>query len=167
MLRFNQKNWRAFSETVHELLTHNDVQSMRQYTHHITVNCFEHSVFVAYVSFRLARRFGLDYVAAARGGLLHDLYLYDHNGHKHDFEEVHALYHPKIALNNAAKICNLSDVEENIIISHMWPYSRKMPRSKEAFIVSCADKYCAIAEFFGIWRRLKVSKLLPKAPVPA
>ena len=70
-------NIRCFVNCVRDLLDSPEVQSMRALPHHPGTSCYEHSVFVAYVSFRLARRWGLDYRAAARAGLLHDLYLYD------------------------------------------------------------------------------------------
>ncbi len=41
------------------------------------ITTLDHSLFVAYWSYRAARTLGLDEAAAARGGLLHDLYLYD------------------------------------------------------------------------------------------
>ena len=70
-------NWNSFRACLDGLLDSPQVQSMRSLPHHPGVNCYEHSVFVAYVAFRLARRWGLDYRACARGGLLHDLYLYN------------------------------------------------------------------------------------------
>ena len=50
---------------------------MKRIPHHPGTSCYEHSVFVAYIAFRLAPAVESDYVAAARGGLLHDLYLYN------------------------------------------------------------------------------------------
>ena len=73
----DETNWHCFLDCVGDLLFTPEVQSMRDIPHHPGTCCYEHSVFVAYVAFRLARRWNLDYMAAARGGLLHDLYLYD------------------------------------------------------------------------------------------
>ena len=77
MAIIDETNWQCFLDCVGDLLFTPEVQSMRHIPHHPGTSCYEHSVFVAYVAFRLARRWGLDYLAAARGGLLHDLYLYD------------------------------------------------------------------------------------------
>ena len=113
---------------------------------------------MAYVAFRLARRWGLDYRAAARGGLLHDLYLYDARDHS-QYEGNQCFAHPKAALKNAQALCGaLSAVEENIIISHMWPLARRMPRYKEAVVVNLADKLCATVEVLQIWRRLRLRR---------
>jgi len=109
----------------------------------------------------LARRLGLDYVTAARGGLLHDFFLYDSKD-KSQFEGIQCFAHPKIAVKNADMVCDLSEKEKNIIVSHMWPISPKMPKSREAFIVNLADKYCATMEVLHVWHRLKMPKHMPR-----
>jgi len=152
-------NWNAFVSCVKDLLDTPQVQSMRQYPHHLHVNCFEHSIFVSYVSFRLGRRWGLDYRACARAGLLHDLYLY-----RWDDKSAHpgnqCLDHPVFALRNASALTQLSGKERNIILSHMFPLSLCLPRSREAWTVSLADKLCASMELAGLWRRMKMRSVL-------
>ena len=150
-----KRNYECFGQTVRDLLDTEQVRSMRRIRHHFDVTCYDHSVFVSYVAFRLARRLGWDYLAAARGGLLHDLYLYDprqpgsHPGNQ-------CFDHPKAALKNAGELTDLTAVEENIIISHMWPLARRMPRCPEAAVVNLADKLCATAEVLGYWRHSRV-----------
>ncbi len=68
-------NAAAFLQCVGPLLASAQVRSMQRWRHHFTITCYEHSLFVSYVAFRLARRFGWDYRAAPRAGLLHELYL--------------------------------------------------------------------------------------------
>lgn len=149
-----KRNYQCFSDVVGDLLGTDQVRSMRRIRHHFDVTCYDHSVFVSYVAFRLARRLGWDYMAAARGGLLHDLYLYDprtpgtHPGNQ-------CFDHPKAALKNAGELTELTAVEENIIISHMWPLSRRMPRYKEAVVVNLADKLCATAEVSHLYHLLR------------
>ena len=146
----------AFLDCVAPLLESPQVQSMKQWRHHFSITCYEHSLFVSYTAFRLARRFGWDERAAARAGLLHDLYLYDpadrsaHPGNQ-------CFDHPVFALRNAQALCGrLTEKEQNIIISHMWPLARRMPRCPEAAVVNLADKLCATAEVLGYWRRSRV-----------
>lgn len=156
-----QLRYEDYKKCVSALLDSETVRAMRQYKHHFSVTCYEHSVFVSYVSFLMARKLGLDYMAAARGGLLHDLYLYDpsdasaHPGNQ-------CLDHPVFALRNAKQLCgDLSPKEENIIIAHMWPLSKKMPHSREAFVVSMADKFCATVEVLHFYHMMrKHNKLL-------
>ncbi|MEG0321028.1 MAG: hypothetical protein RR606_02425 [Oscillospiraceae bacterium] len=49
-------NFRCFVRCVSDLLTTEQVQKMRQWRHHFDVTCYDHSIFVSYVAFRLARR---------------------------------------------------------------------------------------------------------------
>lgn len=149
----------CFVASVADLLSTPQVQSMRSLPHHPGVSCFEHSIFVSYVAFRLARRWGLDWRAAARGGLLHDLYLYRWNDRAaHPGNQC--LDHPVFALRNAEALTTLSDKERNIILAHMWPLAVHLPRSREAWVVSLADKLCATAEVTGVWKRLKMRCVL-------
>ena len=53
------------------------VRMMGRWKHHGHISTLDHSLFVAYCSYRAARALRLDETAAARAGLLHDLYLYD------------------------------------------------------------------------------------------
>ncbi|MBR4099340.1 MAG: HDIG domain-containing protein, partial [Clostridium sp.] len=67
----------AFVRAAGELLHCDQVRMMGRWTHHGRITTLDHSLFVAYLSFRAAKALKLDAAAAARGGLLHDLYLYD------------------------------------------------------------------------------------------
>ena len=148
----DETNWHCFLDCVGDLLFTPEVQSMRDIPHHPGTCCYEHSVFVAYVAFRLARRWNLDYMAAARGGLLHNLYLYDPRT-RPSYRQCFA--HPVAAAENAAALCGgLTAREKNCILAHMWPLSRRAPRSREAAAVCLADKLCATAEIMQIWRNL-------------
>ncbi len=155
----DMNNWVCFRACIGNLIDTPEVQSMRGIPHHPGVSCYEHSVFVAYVAFRLARRWGLDYGAAARGGLLHDLYLYDAHD-KTAYTGLQCFTHPKEAMRNAdALVGGLTDKERNIIISHMWPLARRMPTCREAYVVNLSDKICATAELLGYWKRSKVRQV--------
>ena len=68
MVTIDAANWNGFLSCLDGLLNTPQVQSMRCLPHHPGVNCYEHSVFVAYVAFRLGRRWGLDYRASTTAG---------------------------------------------------------------------------------------------------
>lgn len=160
---FTPLNEQCYAACVTDLLESDRVNEMRDIRHHFFVTCYDHSLFVSYVAFRLARRWGLDYVAAARAGLLHDLYLYDPRD-KSQYEGNQCFAHPVAALKNARELTELSEREANAIISHMWPLAKKMPRYKEAFVVNLADKLCATLEVSYLSRLLRVHyKLCPMA----
>lgn len=149
----------SFFACIEDLLQTPQVQSMRSLPHHPGVNCYEHSIFVSYVAFRIGRRYHLDYRACARGGLLHDLYLYNcHDSSAHSGNQC--LDHPEFALRNASALTSLSDKERNIIQAHMWPLAVHLPHSREAWAVSLADKVCATVEVIQLWKRLKLRAIL-------
>lgn len=135
-----------FFQLTEDLLFTEEVMSMGNWKHHGEVTCLEHSLFVAYTSYRIGKKLKLDVAAIARAGLLHDLYLY----HKRD-KTAHSGWqcfdHPKIAVENGKKLTALSPKEENIILAHMWPCGGKLPRSWEAVLVNGVDTSCAILEF--------------------
>ena len=44
----------------------------------------------------------------------------------------------------------MNDIEKDIIAKHMFPLTPFPPMHREGFIVSLADKWCALAETFKI-----------------
>lgn len=134
-----------FRGCVDDLIAHESVQRMKLYRHHSSVSCFEHSLNVAYTSYRLCRAIGWDYAAAARGGLLHDLFLYDWRSYRPP-EGLHGFVHPRLALNNALDVCALNEVERDIILKHMFPLTWPPPRYKESMLVCLVDTLCSLWE---------------------
>ncbi len=159
---WKEKDRAAFLELVSPLLQEADVQEMRNFSQHAEgISCYDHSLFVAYLSFLMARRLGLDVRAAARGGLLHDLHLC--HWENTDISRGRRLFlHPLLAAQNAEKF-GLSDKERDIIVKHMWPLTRPLPRYRESFVVSLADKICATAEMLHLYRSSKVQYRLQLA----
>ena len=128
-----------------------DVGRMKRYQQHKGNPTFSHCRSVAVSSFHLAQKLGwrIDEVSLARGAMLHDFHLYTRKGSGiNGFR--HAFGHPKRALQNAERLFALNRKEKNIITSHMWPLTLfSVPRSREAFLVTLADKYCALRELAG------------------
>ncbi len=146
---------------VADLLQSPAVRSMERLPQHGDVSCLEHSVCVAYVSYWMCKKLGLSYREAARGGLLHDLFLYD--WHKDPHKGPHGFTHPRTALQNAERLFPLTDCERDIIVKHMWPLTLRPPRYRESFVVSCADKFCAAAEGLRFYHLLKFSRWAARA----
>ncbi len=140
-----------FYACISDLIEASAVQAMDDIPQHAGgVSCLDHCIFVSYLSFLLCRRWGLDAVAAARAGLLHDLYLCDWKKTSVNLWQ-RLLIHPQMALENAEQF-GLSDLERDIILKHMWPVTlRHIPRHRESAVVNLADKLCATAEFLGIY----------------
>ena len=152
------KHLLEFCRLTGELLESEPVRMMGRWQHHGRITTLDHSLFVAYLSFRAARWLRLDERAAARGGLLHDLYLYDPRSLP-SWRQCFA--HPVAAARNAAALEGaLSPKEENCILAHMWPLSVRAPHSREAAAVCLADKLCSVAEVLHVWRRLALRRAM-------
>lgn len=124
---------------------------LKKFEQHKGTSTFVHCRNVAIYSFYLARKFGweVDEEALVRGAMLHDYYLYN-TADMTMTDYQHGTRHPQLALDNAQKRFRLTPKEKNIIRSHMWPLTlTHVPKSKEAFLVSLADKYCALREMSG------------------
>lgn len=145
MVNFDNNQYEEFLDIVSDLINTPEFLKLYDCTHHYGVSRGQHCINVAYYSFVLCKKLNLNYVAAARAGLLHDLFYYD--WHDSGLGIVgHAFKHSKIALQNAEKITELSDLERDIIKNHMWLCGRMWPRHRESYIVSMADKVCAVWE---------------------
>ena len=156
---WNADNCEQFSEIVRDLMKDEDVLSMENMPRHSKLsNCLDHSLMVSYLSFLVCKRLGLDHEAAARAGLLHDFALAEWEEENQDISRLWE--HPKQALKNAAERYDLSDKEKDIIVKHMWPLTPRMPKHKESFVVSLADKACAIIEMCRLYRSGKAQENL-------
>ena len=98
---------KEFYEIIKDLIHNPTVLEMKNYKQHYDTSCYDHCIEVAYWSYRFCKKHNLDYVAAARAGILHDLFLYNWRHSKKMLNGWHAFEHPKIALKNAlARILN-------------------------------------------------------------
>ncbi|MBQ9674257.1 MAG: HD family phosphohydrolase [Ruminococcus sp.] len=147
---FSVQDAREFYLCIDDLLQSEAVQSMKKFTQHGTTSTFDHCIVVAFRSFLFCKKFHLDYKAAARGGLLHDLFLYDWHD-KQTRSKLHGFYHPGIALKNAENSFSLTDKEREIIKKHMWPLTVIPPTCREAYIISYYDKVCTSREVVVEW----------------
>lgn len=143
------ENDHEYLDIVGDLLTSEKLQKMDDIVHHYHSTRLRHSFFVSHVSFKYAKDKSLDRKAIARAGLLHDFFLEDRQEIADMKMGSHSEVHPKIALANARELTSISDLEEDIILSHMYMTCKSSPRPKykESWIISMADKYCAINEF--------------------
>lgn len=138
---------KKYMKCVYDIMDNDKFKEMSNYIQHGTTTTLEHCLSVSYMSYKLCKHLRLDYVSAARGGLLHDLFLYDWHTHfKETGNRFHGFTHPKTALSNAEKYFELNEVEKDIIVKHMWPLTLIPPKTMEGFVVMYADKYCGLIE---------------------
>ncbi len=148
-----QQQWLSgYIAAVGDILSHPKYIQMKGFDHHKPVSCHFHSVFVSYLTYKISLELGLDAVETARAAALHDFYLYDWYLTKHD--ELHAWYHPKIAVINAETYFEkLSDTQTDMILSHMWPLHPRPPRTREGMVLTMVDKYCTSADMLKLSRK--------------
>lgn len=147
-----------YLETVKSIFYDQEFLSLSHFVHHHWTNRFMHSVNVSYVSWLIAKKLGCDEKAAARAGLLHDFCPYDFKKMTPTGEHQ-AFFHPKAAAENSMEKFELSQQEVSAILTHMFPLG-PVPRNKEAWIITLADKVCATMEVchvaFALARRNRV-----------
>ncbi|GAU76840.1 HD domain-containing protein [Fusibacter sp. 3D3] len=138
---------REFHGIIHEIIKNSEFQKTKKIRHH-SDSVFHHSLQVAYLSYKLAKKLKLDYHSAARAGLLHDFFLYDWRAPKKNrFFEKHGFTHAKEAHRNAKMHFSLNPKEEDAILKHMFPLTISPPKNSISWIVTLADKYISIAEY--------------------
>jgi len=138
-----------YLDIVSDIEQNEEFQRLKDYKHH-NDTILSHVQVVSYLAYRICKRIDFDFRSAARGGLLHDFFLYDWRNHDAPDlprEKYHGFEHPKIALKNAERNFELNEIERDIIVKHMWPLTLFPPRYKESYIVSFVDKYVASMEF--------------------
>lgn len=156
IITYNSNDKREFELIISDLVNNETVQKMKNYKQHYETTCFEHCKMVAYYSYLLCKKYNLDYVSAARAGMLHDLFLYNWRLRENGRKGFHAFTHPKTAFENASKLFNLNDKEKDIILKHMWPVTFfSLPKYKESYIITLVDKYCALQESIKAYKSKK------------
>ena len=144
-------------ETIYQTFLHDEkILKMKEISMHRGSNCYEHSFKVARKAIRHALRYHkkeINLEIVLIGSILHDYYLYDWRQDRSKLKG-HGKNHPVIAAKNAKEDFNIPDKSAEIILSHMWPINiRRYPHSKEAKILSYADKRIAMKEAFSSRRR--------------
>ncbi len=155
----NTKGWSDYLAAAGDIYNSEQVQSLEQFEQHFKINRLQHIRSVAYLSFLISRKLGLDYTETARAATMHDLFYYDWReddlSHK-----LHGYRHPGFALKNAYYLCGtLTSKESDIIKHHMWPLTPTPPKYAESYVVTAMDKYCATIEMIYSFSKSYRSKL--------
>lgn len=140
----SQKLDLEFMQIVKNVLDNDEFKKIEKIEHH-GVNRLDHSMKVAYYSYKVAKKLHLDYVETARGGLLHDFFFSPEERTQKD-RLVSTFVHPKEALKTAESQFDLSAKEADMIRSHMFPINLSVPKYAESWIVSMVDKAVATGE---------------------
>ena len=153
-----------YNQALKELKSNEHVKRMKQFKQHGSSNTYLHSVHVAETAQKMADRLHLNVheTDLARGAMLHDFFLYNfHDRHEETGLKAldHLKNHPSVSLVNADRLFHLTEIEKDIIHSHMWPFNiRRLPKYKESVLVCMADKYCSFLEFVQHYTHLPIYK---------
>ena len=151
------KNKKIYYNLYSEFYNVNKYRELKSMAHHAT-NRLDHINRVSKLSFHVSRLLKLDYVSCTRGALLHDFFTSDDVKRK-EYKKFLS-NHPKIALSNSKEYFNINEIEEDVILSHMYPMVKGKPKTKEAKVVCIADKVVSIYEFFRYQLKLSVNLLV-------
>ncbi len=134
-----------------DILSHKRHRSQSRFIQHGKCSVRKHCINVAELSLKMGEvlqrhGIGCDERSLVRGALLHDYFLYDWHD-KNACEGLHGFSHAAQALRNAERDFDLSPRERDIILKHMFPLNlTAVPRCREAWIVTIADKICSTKE---------------------
>jgi uncharacterized protein len=139
-----------FNDTADEIARHELFLQGKNVFSHGSISIYTHSLNVARLAYKIAlelsRKLSVDKKCVIRAALLHDFFLYE--WHIPGLRYIkHGWAHPSIAAEKAREVFAISDKEYSCIKTHMWPWTFwRLPRCREAWIISFADKAVALKE---------------------
>lgn len=143
---------REYLSKVYDILENKEFQKMGNIIHH-EGNRLDHSIRVSYYSYKLAKYLKLDSEKVARAALLHDFFLEDNQEATKKERVITMLKHPEYALENSKKYFELSSLEEDIILTHMFPVGPRVPKYIESWMVDFIDDAASIYEKSTVVRK--------------
>lgn len=127
-----------FNNIIKDILKNEEVIGLR-YEYHHGISRLDHSLSVAKLTFDMCKLFKVKkYKEVTRAALLHDFY---RTGEDSSFKG-----HPTVAVKNAKRVFKVNDMQADIIYNHMFPATLRIPKYKETWLVTTADKLVAIGE---------------------
>lgn len=144
----SSKEEEIFQQLIDPYVENDEVKKMKRFIQHGKITTYQHSLNVARLSFWMNRRLCIraDEKALVTAALLPDFFLYDwHVKRRQNWR--HSYRHPLIASNNAVRVFQITQKEQDIISCHMWPYTFWiLPKNRESWIVLTADKIVSLIE---------------------
>lgn len=144
-MKTTEEKVEEIKEYIEDILEYDKYMQIKTIPHHYASTIFEHTVDVAYYSYKITKLLGFDYKSTVRAGMLHDFFLYDWRKVIPE-EGLHGFVHPGIAYRNSIEKFELNKKEKDIILKHMFPLTIKPPMCIESWTVCMVDKFCATGE---------------------
>lgn len=143
------KNYGELYEILSDIMSEKHVLDMKNFIQHGSISTYSHCESVAKLSYDINRKLSLhsDLRTLLVGAMLHDFYLYDWHKGGGENTGLHGFRHAERACLNAEKYFFINDDIRHVIYCHMWPLNlKRLPLSREAWIVCIADKCVSIHE---------------------
>ena len=131
-----------FNKMICEVSNNKEFQKLKKVKHH-GINRYEHSVRVAYYTYKITKILHLDYKESTIAALLHDFFQEEVSDKNF---VVRLRKHPGIAVKNATQYFKLNEKQIDIIKTHMFPITFTPPKYMEGWIVDFVDDASAIFE---------------------
>lgn len=131
-----------FNKIISPILSIEEFQKLEEISHH-GITRLNHSLRVAYFTYKITKFLHLNSKEATEAALLHDFFL---DEVENENSILRLRKHPKYAVLNAKKYFELSDLQEDIIKCHMFPITFTPPKYLESWIVDCIDDIASIYE---------------------
>ena len=141
--------YQAMREHGYEIILDERFLILKSFVQHRTSNTYDHCLNVTRIALNMAKKLHIkvDIRSLVRGCLLHDYYGYAWRDTK---PRWHGHRHPRLAAKNAQRDFGINALEENMILGHMWPINFfRFFKSREAFILTLADKMATLEEVFA------------------
>lgn len=139
---------KEFLKYIEAIINNDEFIKRKKYMHHINESVYDHSMKVAYLSYKFAKKHNLNVRNICIGAILHDFYYkpWQDNHEKRSFFKMHGFVHANEALMNSKKYFNnlMNPMIEDIIVKHMFPLNISLPKYKESWVVTMMDKRCSL-----------------------
>lgn len=119
-----------------------EFNKLKSINHH-GITRYDHSIRVAYYTYLVTKALHINYEEATIAALLHDFFTDEVNDELSIFK---LRRHPNYALINSLKYFYLTDLQKDIISTHMFPITFTPPKYLESWIVDIIDDVSAIYE---------------------
>jgi uncharacterized protein len=142
--RMSNKQKEDFNSLVQDIVDNKRFNKLNKELHH-GITRYEHSMRVAKWTYKICNMLNLEKKDdVTRAALLHDFYINEDLVSESGASKLGE--HPTVALENSKKYFEISEMQSDIIKTHMFPCNFDIPKYKESWLVSLIDKMVSTYE---------------------
>ena len=134
----NNKQKEDFNSLVQDIVDNKRFNKLNKELHH-GITRYQHSMRVAKWTYRICNLLNMKHKdEVTRAALLHDFYINEDLVSDNGASKLGE--HPNVALKNSKKHFEITEIQADIIKTHMFPCNFDIPKYKESWLVSGIDK---------------------------